>query len=179
MTIHPLARFALLYPIVFLCYLFDRRAEQVDWRGNAHSSLCPTNFRMQSGPSYGLSRLFFFYTLFFKQLQCVVLKYADLLSPLSIPASQSLVVEHERIRLLLIRGFHSLHILINSVMRIEWIFSPCFFVFKLAVFQQFSPPKLCVHFFPHTYPAHHIRLDFTVLILHCCLFVCLFISQCS
>jgi len=112
--------------------------------------------------------------LFWKQLQCVMLKYAVLFSPITLPASQSLVVQHVRIHLLLNRRFHSLHILINSVMRIAWIFPPCFFVFQVAVFQQFSPPKLCVHFFPYTYPARHIHLDFTVLILHCCLFVCLY-----
>ena len=34
-SIHPLARFVLLYPITrrLLCYLFDCCAEQVDWRG--------------------------------------------------------------------------------------------------------------------------------------------------
>ena len=96
-----------------------------------------------------LPRLFFLHVIF-KQLQCVVLKYAGLFSPLSLPASQSLVTEYERIHLLLIRPFHSLPILINSFMRNAWIFSPCFFVFQLAVLQGFSPPKLCVHFFPHT-----------------------------
>jgi len=120
---------------------------------------------------------FFFcmFTCYFQAAAvCCVEVCSSFFPPLSLPASQSLVVEHDRIHLLLIRRFHSLHILINSVTRIAWIFSPCFFVFQVAVFQQFSPPKLCVHFFPYTYPARHMHLDFTVLILHYCLFVYLY-----
>jgi len=122
---------------------------------------------------------FFFFTCYFQTAALCFVEVCSSFPPLSLSAIQSLVVEHERIHLLLIRHFHSLHIHINSVTRYSRMLSPCFFVFQVAVFQQFSPAKLCVHLFPHTYLARHLHLDFTVLILHCCLFVCLFVAQCS